>query len=104
VNIANAALTILIQRNKIKQSLLNKTDIEIIGPQGSIISNLIQMSGYTNQWIRTLTWANPSNGFNVVCGKAYDSGNNISPQTCYTLGVNRSYNNKANQKYGYFKK
>jgi hypothetical protein len=62
-------------------------DIEIIGPPGSVISSLSLQTGRTDQWVRTLTWNNPINGLCIVCGKAYDNVNGISPQTCYTLNV-----------------
>ncbi len=63
------------------------TEIEIIGPIGSLLSETLPELNLQTTWYRNLTWTVNANGTFLMCSKAFDSSYLVSTQTCYTLLV-----------------
>ena len=66
---------------------LDLTDISIIGPSGSVISELLPLPLYDKTWYKTLSWNVTKAGQYLICSKAVDTSQLVSRQSCYTIVV-----------------
>ena len=65
------------------------TDINIVGPAGSIHSAIAPYGTSGNQWYTNVSWTPTTAqlGANLVCSTATDEEYSISPVVCYTFLV-----------------
>ena len=65
------------------------TNIQIIGPSGTLHTSIAPYGSSGNQWYTTVTWTPTASqvGANLICASATDSEYLVSPVVCYNFLV-----------------